>query len=63
VALVSFREDMPMFSLGNIPTETSKYEKGGPSTTLINLSFEGNFRGIAVGGREYLSKAQHPAPF
>jgi hypothetical protein len=35
VALVSFREDIPMFSPENIPTETGKYEKGGPSTALI----------------------------
>jgi len=35
VVLVSFREDMPMFSLENTPTETGKYGKGGPSTALI----------------------------
>jgi hypothetical protein len=63
VALVSFREDIPMFSPENIPTETGKYEERGAIYCLNNLSFEGNLRGIAVDRREYLSNAQHPAPF
>ena len=63
MVLVSFREDMPMFSLENTPTETGKYEKVGPSTALIIFRSKAIRGAFAVGRREYLSKAQHPAPF